>query len=81
MTGSEIVQIVSLVLTAIVSIVTLLVRARIITLEGEVKELHETLKAANALIIDQGVTINTLSAWRTMEKDNPYEAMPPYRKP
>lgn len=81
MTGSEIVQVVSLVLTAVVSIVTLLVRARIIALEGEIKELNVIIKAANALIIEQGVTINTLAAWRTMQKDAPYETMPPYRKP
>lgn len=81
MSGSEVVQIVSLVLTAIVSIVTLLVRARIIALEGEVKELNVIIKAANALIVSQGVTINELAQRRVMEKDKPYEAMPPYRKP
>ena len=62
MSGSEIVQIVSLVLTAVVSIVSLLVRARIIALEGEIKDLGETLKAANVLILKQGNTIDAMSA-------------------
>ena len=74
MTGSEIVQIISLVLTAVVSIVSLLVRARIIGLEGEVKKLGETLTVANQMIIDQGLTITNLSqqlAMSTHDKRNP----------
>lgn len=77
MTGSEIVQIISLVLTAIVSIVGLLVRARIIGLEGEVRKLNETLTAANALIIDQGLTITALSQQLAMER--PTTSQPPPR--
>lgn len=89
MTGSEIVQIISLVLTAIVSIVTLLVRARIIALEGEIKDLNTTLTAANTLIMKQGNTIDAMSEQivamagaptRSAPKDEPYTAMPPYRK-
>lgn len=88
MTGSEVVQIVSLILTAIVSIVSLLVRARIIALEGEIKDLGETLKAANALIMKQGDTIDTMSNQIVSMADKKpiapiekgYEASPPYRK-
>lgn len=88
MSGSEIVQIVSLVLTAVVSIVSLLVRARIIALEGEIKDLGETLKAANALIMKQGDTIDAMSSQilamadtpSRKIKDEPYTSMPPYRK-
>jgi len=88
MSGSEIVQIVSLVLTAVVSIVSLLVRARIIALEGEIKDLGETLKAANVLILKQGDTIDAMSAQilamagpktiKPIEKG--WEGNPPYRK-
>ena len=88
MTGSEVVQIVSLVLTAVVSIVSLLVRARIIALEGEIKDLGETLKAANVLILKQGNTIDLMSSQIVQmagtparkAKDEPYTSMPPYRK-
>jgi len=88
MSGSEIVQIISLVLTAAVSIVTLLVRARIIALEGEIKDLNEILTAANAMILKQGNTIDAMSAQIVSMADTParkvkpepYTSMPPYRK-
>ena len=88
MSGSEIVQIVSLLLTAVVSIVSLLVRARIIALEGEIKDLGETLKAANVLILKQGNTIDQMSAQivamaepkQKIKPIEPYTAMPPYEK-
>lgn len=88
MTGSEIVQIVSLILTAVVSITTVLVRARIIALEGEIKDLNTIITSANALILKQGNTIDTMSAQIVAMadtparkiKDEPYTAMPPYRK-
>lgn len=88
MTGSEIVQIVSLFLTAIVSIVTLLVRARIIALEGEIKDLNTVITAANALILRQGNIIEQMneqivqfaSVAVKRDKEQPYTAMPPYRK-
>lgn len=89
MAGSEIVQIVSLVLTTVVSIVTLLVRARIIALEGEIKDLNTIITAANALILKQGNTIDTMSAQivalvdtpSRKVKEEPYTTMPPYTKP
>lgn len=89
MTGSEIVQIVSLVLTAVVSIVTLLVRARIIALEGEVKDLNVIIREANTLILKQGNTIDQMSMQivamsdtpTRRVKDEPYTTIPPYRKP
>jgi len=88
MTGSEIVQIISLVLTAVVSIVTLLVRARIIGLEGEVKKLNETLVLANQMIIDQGLTISQLSQHLAMatptkqrqDKPETWKGNPPYNQ-
>lgn len=88
MTGSEIVQIISLVLTTIVSIVGLLVRARIIGLEGEVKKLNETLTIANQMIIDQGLTITQLSQHLAMvapddkRKDKPltWQGNTPYNQ-
>lgn len=88
MTGSEIVQIVSLLLTAFVSIVGLLVRARIIALEGEIKDLGIVVTAQNQLILSQGQTIDKLSAHlvdqadkpKRKVKDEPYTTMPPYRK-
>ena len=61
MTGSEVVQIVSLVLTAAVSIVSLLVRARIIGLEEKIEDLNNNIQAANAMILKQGNTISNLS--------------------
>ena len=87
MSGSEIVQIVSLVLTTIVSIVSLLVRARIIALEGEIKDLNKVLTAANVLIMKQGNTIDQMSAQIVAMadtpgrkiKEEPYAAMPPYK--
>ena len=87
MTGSEVVQIVSLILTTAVSITTLLVRARIIGLEGEVKKLTETLTIANQMIIDQGLTITQLSQQLSMstpdksktDKDGTWQGNPPYR--
>lgn len=66
MTGSEIVQIISLILTASVSIVTLLVRARIIALEGEIKDLNQLVTAQNQLILSQGQTIDKLSSQLVM---------------
>lgn len=89
MSGSEIVQIVSLVLTAVVSITSLLVRARIIALEGEIKDLNKILTAANVLIMKQGNTIDEMSTTiamlaepkREIKPIEPYTSMPPYRKP
>jgi len=88
LTGSEIVQIISLVLTAVVSIVTLLVRARIIALEGEISELKSVLVEANQMIISQGLTITELSQSLAMSKpekrmvDKPldWQGFPPYRE-
>lgn len=88
MSGSEVVQIVSLILTAVVSIVTLLVRARIIALEGEIKELNAVVTAQNTLILAQGQTIDKLSnhiVEKAAEKpikpiEKGWEASPPYRK-
>ena len=62
MTGSEIVQIVSLFLTATVSIVGLLVRARIIALEGQVNDLKAVVSSAHAIILQQNETIRELKA-------------------
>lgn len=70
MSGSEIVQIVSLFLTATVTIVGLLVRARIIALEGEVAELSSTIQEANRMIISQGHTISSLNQELTMKRDS-----------
>lgn len=89
MSGSEIVQIVSLVLTATVSIVGLLVRARIIALEGEIKELNAVITSANALILRQGNIIEQMNEQIVQfaavsvkrAKDEPYSGSPPYRKP
>lgn len=88
MESGDIVQIVSILVTAIVSIVGLLVRARIISLEGEIKALNLVITAANVLILKQGNTIDAMSAHimasqpppRGIVKDDPYEAMSPYRK-
>lgn len=88
MTGSEIVQIISLVLTAVVSIVSLLVRARIIALEGEIKDLNQVLTAANTMILKQGNTIDQMSqtiaqmadAPQRKIKPEPYQGNPPYRQ-
>lgn len=87
MTGSEIVQIISLVLTTVVSIVTLLVRARIIALEGEIKDLNEVITSANVLILKQGNTIDQMSAQIVAMADvkqikhieKGWEASPPYK--
>ena len=87
MTGDQIIQIVSLVLTAAVSIITLLVRARIIELEGEVKGLNALLTTANQTITTMSGTIDSMSAQITAltdtpkarVKDEPYTAMPPYK--
>lgn len=62
MTGSEIIQIVSLFLTAIVSIVTLLVRSRIIALEGEITSLKAVVASSHAIILQQFDTIKELKA-------------------
>jgi len=86
MTGTEIIQLVSLILTTVVSIVTLLVRARIIALEGEIKDLNVTLTAANALILKQGNTIDIMAAQivamadtpKRKMKDETYTGFPPY---
>lgn len=88
MTGSEVVQIISLVLTTVVSIVSLLVRARIIGLENEVKKLGETLTLANEMIIKQGLTIANLSQQLAMsvptktrqDKPQDWQGSPPYRE-
>lgn len=88
MSGSEIVQIVSLVLTALVSIITLLVRARIIALEGEIKDLGIVITAQNQLILAQGQTIDKLSSHlvtvadepKRKVKEEPYTTMPLFRK-
>jgi len=87
MTGDQIIQIISLVLTAVVSIITLLVRARIIALEGEVRTGNTLLAAANATIATMSQTIEGMSAQITAlsdtpkarVKDEPYTAMPPYK--
>lgn len=88
MSGSEIVQLFSLFLTAVVSIVSLLVRARIIALEGEIKDLNKILTTANEMILKQGNTIDAMSAQIVAMadtparkiKEEPYTSMPPYRK-
>lgn len=86
MESGDIVQIFSILVTAIVSIVGLLVRARIIALEGEIKALNLVITAANVLILKQGNTIDAMSAHIMAEaakragvvKPNPYEGFPPY---
>lgn len=88
MESGDIVQIISILVTAIVSIVGLLVRARIIALEGEIKALNLVITAANTLILKQGNTIDTMSAHimasksqtRGVVKDGSYEGFPPYEK-
>lgn len=53
MSGDQIVQIVTIIMSALVSIVGLLLRARIIALEGNVEELRATISSVHALMLNK----------------------------
>lgn len=88
MEGATLVQIVTIIAAAIVSVVTLIVRADVNSLKTEIRGLRETVASAHALILRQNEIIQTLAGEKIdpiermppiIIKDEPYQAMPPYR--
>lgn len=87
MEGETIVQLVTIISSAVVAIITLLVRSRVIGLEKEVVDLRATIASAHALILDQYDDIKAFGAVKIPvaekmpkpTKGEDWTANPPYR--
>lgn len=69
MEGETILAIVTAVASAVVTIITILVRAQVIGLKKEIVALKQTLSSTHAIVMRQNELITSLNAQLTKERD------------